>query len=241
MREGLQAAGRIRDPDHAQELQRARLGGLAFHPAMDGQDLLDLAADVPDRVQRRLRLLEDHADPVAAIPAHRVVGERQQVLAVEDDLPALDATGFCDQAHDREARHALAATRFADDPHDLATVDVEVDAVDGADLPLARVERRPQAADLEKRFLAPFVLRATLRSWHELLDDRALDRRIEQRLGPRPERACFVGHRFSRGSSASRKPVADEVEREDAEGDRHTGEEDQVRRREEHGSGRWRS
>ena len=75
----------------------------------------------------------------------------QQVLAVEDDLAALDAAGRSDQAHDRERGHALAAAGLADEAHDLAAVDLEVDPVDRPDDAVARVERRPQAADLEQR------------------------------------------------------------------------------------------
>ncbi len=110
---------------------------------MDLEDLGDLLADVPDGVQRGLRLLEDHADAVAADAAHVVVGELEQVLAVEQHLTRLDAAGLGDEAHDREAGHALAAARFADEAHDLAAVDVEVDAVDRAHDPVARIERGP--------------------------------------------------------------------------------------------------
>ena len=80
--------------------------------------------------------------------------ELQQVLAVEQDLAGLDPAGRRDEAHDRERGHALAAARLADEAHDLAAVDVEVDAVDRADDAVARVERRPQAADVEQRLAA---------------------------------------------------------------------------------------
>ena len=43
------------------------------------------------------------------------------------------------------ARDALAAARLADQAQDLAPVDLEVDAVDGADQAVAGVERRAQA------------------------------------------------------------------------------------------------
>ena len=54
-----------------------------FMPRWIAEDLADLAADRPDRVQRRGRLLEDHRDPVAADLAHLLVGELRQVVAVE--------------------------------------------------------------------------------------------------------------------------------------------------------------
>ena len=73
--------------------------------------------------------------------------------------PGFDPAGLRDEAHDRQAGHALAAARLADEAHDLATIDVEVDAVHGAHDPVARVERRAQALDLEQRSLAAFVSR----------------------------------------------------------------------------------
>ena len=60
--------------------------------------------------------------------------------------PASIRPGGGDEPHDRQARHALAAAGLADEAHDLAAVDVEVDAVDRPDHAVARVERRPQAA-----------------------------------------------------------------------------------------------
>ena len=71
-----------------------------------------------------------------------VVRELEQVLAVEEDLAGLDPAGPGDQPHDRQAGHALAAAGLADEAHDLAAIDVEVDAVDRADDAVARVERR---------------------------------------------------------------------------------------------------
>ena len=91
VREGLQAPLRVGDADHPEQLERARLGDLALDVAMDLQDLFDLLTDVPDRVERRGRLLEDHRDPVAADLAHLFGREGQQVAAVEDDLAGLDA------------------------------------------------------------------------------------------------------------------------------------------------------
>ena len=103
------------------------------------------------------------ADAVAADPAHLVVRELEQVLAVEEDLAGVDPAGLGDEAHDRQAGHALAAARLADEAHDLAAVDVEVDAVDRPDDAVAGVERGPQALDLEQRPLAALVARSALR------------------------------------------------------------------------------
>ena len=61
VREVLEAALRIRDADHPQELDRARWAALPFMPRWMRRTSSIWLADVPHRVQRRGRLLEDHA------------------------------------------------------------------------------------------------------------------------------------------------------------------------------------
>ena len=182
VRIGIEAASRIRDADHPQELQRPLPRGALLHTAVDLEHLGDLLADVPDRVQRGLRLLEDHADPVAADPLHVLVGQLEQIQIVEHHLARLDAARIGHEPHDRQAGHALAAAGLADEAHDLAAVDVEVDAVHGPDDAVARVEGRSQALHLEERSLATLVPGPPARRRDELLDDVPLDRRIEQRV-----------------------------------------------------------
>jgi len=58
---------------------------------MDAQHLLDLLADLPDRIERGRRLLEHHRDPVAPDLAHLFVGQFEQVPAIEQDLAGLGA------------------------------------------------------------------------------------------------------------------------------------------------------
>ena len=58
-------------------------------PAMQAQYLGDLEADGERRVEARHRLLEDHADAIAAHGAHRAVGERRQIFAIEQDAAGL--------------------------------------------------------------------------------------------------------------------------------------------------------
>ena len=142
-----EAALRVGDAHLAQQLQRpvasrrlASCPGGSRGPRRSGRPT------VHDRVERALRLLEDHADPVAAELAHRLASGASAGPAVEDDLARLHPPGRCHQAQDRQAGDALAAARLADEAHDLAAVDVEVDAVDGADQSVARLERGGQAA-----------------------------------------------------------------------------------------------
>ena len=52
---------------------------------MDGERLHDLQADPEHRIERGHRLLEDHGDLAAADAAHLLVGELEQLAAVEAD------------------------------------------------------------------------------------------------------------------------------------------------------------
>ena len=73
-----------------------------------------------------------------------------EVDAVETDGAADDAAGrIGDEAHEGERRHALAATRLADDGQRLAALERERNAVDGLDQAGAGVEVGLQVLDLE--------------------------------------------------------------------------------------------
>ena len=91
------------------------------------------------------------ADPVAPDSgASRRPPIFSRSVSVEDDLARLDPAGRADEAQDRQAGHALPAAGLADEPHDLAPVDVEVDAVDRPDHAIACREGRPEAAYVEQ-------------------------------------------------------------------------------------------
>ena len=118
-------------------------------------------------------------DPVAPDLAHLVAREAHQVRAVEQDLAGVDRARRGDQAQDRQAGHALAAAGFADETHDLAAADREVDAVDGLDHAFAGLERGSQALDLEERPAISRPGRPACRRRHELLDGGLVERRSE--------------------------------------------------------------
>ena len=184
---------------------------------------------VPHRVERGRRLLEDHADPVAADLAHVLARELEQVLAVEQDLARVHVARAGDEPHDRQAGHALAAAGLADEAHDLAAVDMEVDAVDRADQAVAGLERRVEPLDLEQRALAAWLLLSPRARRDELLDDGLVEADAEGGLGTGRSASSSVQPRVERVAHA----VAEEIEAEDGERDGHAREEDQVRRREE--------
>src|SRR5690606_18717950 len=101
--------------------------------------------------ERRHRVLEDHGDAVAAHVPHLIVGQIEQVLAVEHDLAADDLAGRAgDQPHHRERCHALARAALADDAERLAAVHVEGDVVDRLDDTVLGFEVRLQITDFEE-------------------------------------------------------------------------------------------
>ena len=121
-------------------------------------------------IQARHRLLEDHADLVAAHRADLGVRERQQVPALEFDCSAYDGARRRDEPHDRQARHRLAGARFADDGDRLAAPDVEADAVDGPHDAVLGAEMRLQVAHGQKaarpaRLSVGILVRRQSTSW----------------------------------------------------------------------------
>ena len=111
--------------------------------------LADLGADGHHRVQRGLRLLEDHADGRAAHVAHAVLGQAEEILAGEVDAATGDTCDRRQQARDGERGERLAAARFADQHDGLAGADLEADAVDGAHQLLAGAEMDGEVAYLD--------------------------------------------------------------------------------------------
>ena len=130
---------------------RARRRRAARQPLMHAQRLGDLRADGLQRVERRHRLLEHHADAPAAHArtAPRSLA-RQQVAPVEHDAPG-DARARRQQAHDRERGHRLAAAALADQPRTLAARQREGHARQHRHQPARHRQRHRQAFDVEHR------------------------------------------------------------------------------------------
>ncbi len=106
---------------------------LPLHPAL-GRDVLQLEGGTDDRadrvarVQRGVRVLEDHLY-VAAQRPHLPGAEVGDVPALELDLPL----GRFQQPRDQPAHRRLAAARLAHHAEGLPRAYVEVEAVDGLD------------------------------------------------------------------------------------------------------------
>ena len=90
MRVGIDPLFGFGDADFAKQLDRF-LPGLGFaHLLMEHDRFHDLGADGEDRVERRHRLLKDHADVAAADRLHFPLGEPHQVAAEERDPARFD-------------------------------------------------------------------------------------------------------------------------------------------------------
>ncbi len=140
MRILARASARLGDADEAEHLDHALLDALAAESLMQPQGLGDLPADGEDRIEARHRLLEDHADIVAADFAHGALAELEQIAALKTyrapDLPGR----LWHQPQNGVGCNRLSATALADDRHGLAGLDREGDAIDRAVDPVRRAE-----------------------------------------------------------------------------------------------------
>ena len=101
---------------------------VVVQPRVQAQDLGHLRADGHQRVQRRHRLLKDHADPLAPDGAKRPFRQREQVLPVQHHL-ARGAHVRRQQPDHRQRRQRFARAAFADQRGDAAGGQVQRDAM----------------------------------------------------------------------------------------------------------------
>ena len=104
---------------------RGRLHVLAQH-------VLDLVADLADRIERCARILEDHRDFAAAQVAHLVFGRALDVDAGEHHRAFGDLAGAVENPHHRVGGHRFAGAGFADDAERLALGDGDIDMLHGS-------------------------------------------------------------------------------------------------------------
>ena len=117
---------------------------------MEAEHFLDLPADTHDWIERRHRLLEDHADAPAADLAVLRWRQADEIGIVEEDRPA-HPKRLRDEAHDGMRGERLSRSGLADDAEDAAGLDGEVDAVDGAGAVAAERQLDGQAGDGDER------------------------------------------------------------------------------------------
>ena len=138
-----------RHADQAEHLERALIRLFLRDVAVQQHDLGDLASDLPGRVERRHRVLEDHRDLVAPDRRHLLLAEVGDVTAVEGDDAFRHVTDSRQELHDRKSRRRLSASGFADEPDALARVDVERDPRDRLHVRGAQVELGVEVLDFE--------------------------------------------------------------------------------------------
>ena len=85
----------------------------AARSRMSRQHLADLQAHRQHRIEAGSRLLKDHRHVAAAHLAHLGFRHRQQLATRQAHAARHDAAGIGQQAHERQRRHRLAATRLA--------------------------------------------------------------------------------------------------------------------------------
>ncbi len=115
------------------------------------QHVLDLVADLADRVQRRARVLEDHGDLAPAQVAHLALTGLAHVDAGKRDGAFGDTPGAIQDAHHGIRGDGFAGPGFPDDGEGFALRYGDVDVPDGLHRAAARGELDGQIANVEQR------------------------------------------------------------------------------------------
>ena len=148
VRVGTQPTGGVGQGDQIEQFERPFPGLALAQRPVDVKDLADLPLDGVQRVQGGHRLLEHHADPLAAHLEHLVFG-------CAHHFPAIDADGAArmgrvlvgKQLHHGQRRHRLAGTGLAHQRDRFAAFDREADAAHR----LLAAECDRQVLDLQDR------------------------------------------------------------------------------------------
>ena len=147
---------RGRQPDLREQLLDAGLEGDARRrEVMDHQRLGDRGADRHPRIERRVRVLEDHLHALAH-RAQIALRQLRDLPVFEPDRPGRRLV----QAQDRSPQRRLTATGLADEAERLAAQNIERDLGDGAHRSIAPGQRAtPQRRRLRPRDLGAEVHR----------------------------------------------------------------------------------
>jgi hypothetical protein len=142
----------LRDADFRQQFDGADGGRPGIEPAIQLQALADLAADLHHGIERGHRVLEDDPDVATQHAAEFPGRQRPQVAALEQDLaPYLGSRACTYQPDQRAHQYGFPRTRFSHDAEGLTLVEVERNAVDGAQRPARREEADPRLAHRQER------------------------------------------------------------------------------------------
>ena len=158
----LIAALRVGDADLAQHLDGSLLGGFAFQALVMLDALLDLLADLLQRVQAGHRVLHDHGDLFTADAKPVLFGELGHIAAFVQDGAAGDGTVGIQHTHKGLGEHGLAGAGLADDGEGLAFIQVQRALADGVQFAAAQAKSDLHVFGRDNRF--PIHLRFSLQS-----------------------------------------------------------------------------
>jgi hypothetical protein len=136
------------DPAHDVDGDAPLVGGAAAAAAV--LDIGHLAAVGEDRYLRGHGVLEHHRDLLSAEAAQVVLGVAEHVLAVEQDLAALDDRIACQEARNGPDHRALARSAFPYDAQDLLLGHADIDVAQRMDPPARRFEVDAEIANLQQ-------------------------------------------------------------------------------------------
>jgi hypothetical protein len=132
-----------------EQLDGAIMGILPVDRQVAPDRLGDLRADPHRRVQRPLRVLEDHRGVAAPMLLQFLLAAADELHALEPDR-AGNVGRARQQAHDRIRADGLAGTGLADDGQRLAGFDGEADTLHRVHDGAPRAEAYPQVADVKQ-------------------------------------------------------------------------------------------
>ncbi len=150
MRIGVEPLRGVGNAHGGERLDRARARGILRYAPVRFQREAHLRRDGQHRIEHAHRVLEHHRDALSAQGAQLFALEPDEFLTGEPDRAADDPARRIDQPENGKPRDALARTRLADQPDDLARTDIERHAVDRLHDAGAREEMRRQVPDLEQ-------------------------------------------------------------------------------------------
>ena len=113
---------RLRNANLTQQVRRPRPQRVPGQPQVQADRLHQLETHGQHRVQR---VLEDHADPLAAHSLHVFIGKRHQIGAVQHHRALFDIARIVDQPRNGGGDGGLTRSRFADNAQDFPRIDRE--------------------------------------------------------------------------------------------------------------------
>ncbi len=142
---------RVRQANTLQQVNRKRPGFSAFHPAMDFKDLRELCADLKNRVQAHMWILEDHRNSFPAILRPIFCIQIVQRNALEEDLTRHLPSRRPNDPKNRVRGDSLSASRFTHQSKHLTCVDCESDLINGSRDTFVSEEMCLQSFDFQQR------------------------------------------------------------------------------------------